>query len=111
MSFGEYSLFSQTVNGKLLTAIDTQYLRVSYYTADLFNGTIYIKIDYGQELKLRNSSYLFDANGKKMQFYSFVDASNFLFKCGFDYYDVTTIRNENVNFDTFIYIFKKKSDH
>ena len=105
-----FSIFSQTVNGKLLTEIDTQYLQVTYNYAELFDSMINIRIDYGQEYKLRKSSFLLDANGKKMQFYSFVDASNFLFKNGFEYVDVKTIRNENVNNDTYVYTFKKQSN-
>ena len=45
-----------------------------------------------------------------MQFYSFVDASNFLFKNGFEYVDVKTIRNENESLDTYVYTFKKNSN-
>lgn len=107
---GNFSIFSQTVNGKLLTEIDTQYLQVTYNYAELFDSMINIRIDYGQEYKLRKSSFLLDAKGEKMQFYSFVDASNFLFKNGFEYIDVKTIRNENANNDTYVYTFKKHSN-
>lgn len=105
-----FSIFSQTVNGKLLTEIDTQYLQVTYNYAELFDSMVNIRIDYGQEFKLRKNSFLLDSNGKKMQFYSFVDASNFLFKNGFEYLDAKTIRNENANLDTYVYTFRKLSN-
>ena len=107
---GNVSIYSQTVNGKLLTELDTQYLQVTYNYAELFNSMINIKIDYGQDSKSRKNDFLLDESGQQMQFYSFVDASNFLFKNGFEYVDVKTIRSENVNNDSYIYTFKKRSD-
>lgn len=107
---GNFSIFSQTVNGKLLTEIDTHYLQVTYNYAELFNSMLNIKIDYGQDYKLRKNAFLLDESGKKMEFYSFVDASNFLYKNGFEYVDVKTIRNENVNQDTYLYTFKKRTN-
>ena len=107
---GNFSIFSQTVNGKLLTELDTHYLQVTYNYAELFDSRLNIRIDYGQEYKLRKNSFLLDESGNKMQFYSFVDASNFLFINGFEYVDVKTIRNENVNNDTYVYTFKKQSN-
>ena len=107
---GNVSIYSQTVNGKLLTELDTQYLQVTYNYAESFNSMINIKIDYGQDSKSRKNDFLLDESGQQMQFYSFVDASNFLFKNGFEYVDVKTIRSENVNNDSYIYTFKKRSD-
>ncbi len=107
---GNVSIYSQTVNGKLLTELDTQYLQITYNYAELFNSMINIKIDYGQDSKSRKNDFLLDESGQQMQFYSFVDASNFLFKNGFEYVDVKTIRNENVNNDTYVYTFKKQSN-
>ena len=107
---GNFSIFSQTVNGKLLTKIDTHYLQVTFNYAELFNSMLNVKIDYGQDSKLRKNTFLLDESGKQMEFYSFVDASNFLYKNGFEYVDVKTIRNENVNQDSYIYTFKKISD-
>ena len=107
---GNVSIYSQTVNGKLLTELDTHYLQVTYNYAELFNSMINIKIDYGQDSKSRKNDFLLDESGQQMQFFSFVDASNFLFKNGFEYVDVRTIRNENVNNDAYIYTFKKRSD-
>ena len=105
-----FSIYSQTVNGKLLTKLDTQYLQVSISYTEMFSSKLNLNIDYGQDQKFEKNNYLLDTNGKKMQFYSFVDASNFLFKNGFEYLDVKTIRNENVNNDSYIYTFKKRSD-
>ncbi len=107
---GNVSIYSQTVNGKLLTELDTHYLQVTYNYAELFNSMINIKIDYGQDSKSRKNDFLLDESGQQMQFFSFVDASNFLFKNGFEYVDVRTIRNENVNNDAYIYTFKKRFD-
>ena len=107
---GNVSIYSQTVNGKLLTELDTHYLQVTYNYAELFNSMINIKIDYGQDSKSRKNDFLLDKSGQQMQFFSFVDASNFLFKNGFEYVDVKTIRSENVNNDLYIYTFKKRSD-
>jgi len=107
---GNVSIYSQTVNDKLLTELDTHYLQVTYNYAELFNSMINIKIDYGQDSKSRKNDFLLDESGQQMQFFSFVDASNFLFKNGFEYVDVRTIRNENVNNDAYIYTFKKRSD-
>jgi hypothetical protein len=104
------SIFSQTINGKLLTELDTHYLQVTYNYAELFDSRLNVRIDYGQEYKLRKNSFLLDESGNKMQFYSFVDASNFLFINGFEYVDAKTIRSENVNNDSYIYTFKKRSD-
>src|SRR3970282_859020 len=89
---GNFSMFSQTVNDKL------------------FNSMLNIKIDYGQDYKSRKNAFLLDESGKKMEFYSFVDASNFLYKNGFEYVDVKTFRNENVNQDTYLYTFKKRTN-
>ena len=107
---GNFSIFSQTINGKLLTEIDTHYLQVTINYAELFNSMLNIKIDYGQDYKLRKNAFLLDENDKQMEFYSFVDASNFLYKNGFEYVDVKTIRNENVNQDTYLYTFKKRTN-
>jgi|688.fasta_scaffold541758_2 hypothetical protein len=107
---GNFSIFSQTVNGKLLTEIDTHYLQVTFNYAELFNSMLNVKIDYGQDSKLRKNTFLLDESGKQMEFYSFVDASNFLYKNGFEYVDVKTIRNENVNQDTYLYTFKKRTN-
>ena len=107
--FGNYLMFSQTVNGKPLQEIDTHYLQVTLSYPELFDSTVNLKLDYGQEYKSIKNSFLLDSNGKKMQFHSFVDASNFLFKSGFEYFDVKFIRNENVNLDSYIYTFKKQS--
>lgn len=106
---GNYLMFSQTVNGKPLQEIDTHYLQVTLSYPELFDSTVNLKLDYGQEYKSIKNSFLLDSNGKKMQFHSFVDASNFLFKSGFEYFDVKSIRNENVNLDSYIYTFKKQS--
>ena len=105
-----FSIFSQTVNGKLLKELDTHYLQVTINYAELFNSMLNIKIDYGQDRKQKKNNFLLDESGQQMQFYSFVDASNFLFKNGFEYLNVKTIRNENVNNDTYIYTFRKLSD-
>ena len=107
---GNFSMFAQTVNDKLLSEIDTHYLQVTINYAELFNSMLNIKIDYGQDYKSRKNAFLLDESGKKMEFYSFVDASNFLYKNGFEYVDVKTIRNENVNQDTYLYTFKKRTN-
>jgi hypothetical protein len=107
--FANFSIFSQTVNGQRLTELDTQYLQVSLNYSEIFSLKLNLNIDYGQDQKLDKNNYLLDVNGKKRQFYSFVDASNFLFKHGFEYVDVKTIRNENPSSDAYIYTFKKRS--
>jgi hypothetical protein len=103
-------MFSQTVNGKLFTEIDTHYLQVTINYAEIFSSKMNINIDYGQNQKIAKNSFLLDENGKKMEFFSFVDAANFLFKNGFEYVDVKTIFYENVNHNSYIYTFKKRSD-
>jgi len=105
---GYLSLYSQTVNGKLLSEIDTNYLQITL-SNELFSTNINIIIDYGQEYRLRKNAYLLDESGNKIEFNSFVHASNFLFKIGFEYVDVKTIFYENVNHNSYIYTYKKKS--
>jgi hypothetical protein len=102
-------IFSQTVNGNLITELDTQYLKVELNPAEFFSSKLTMIVDAGQDRKLFVNTFVKDKNGQKMLFNSFVDAANFLYKNGFDYYDARTIRNENPMNDSQIYTFKKSS--
>lgn len=98
---------SQTINDIPLRDIDVEYIEI-LGTTKAFSTKLNIELDFGQENKFwSNKEYqLKNADGKKIEFNSMIDALNFMAKNGYELimpYIVT-----EANKSTYHYLLRKK---
>lgn len=74
----------------------------------LFTKNVNITIDFGQKSGYFEQSFIRDKNGKKIRFYTVVDALNYMKHLGWEFIDAyaITIGNSNV----YHYLFKNNGD-
>lgn len=93
------SVYSQSVNGKPLTEIDTDYIMI-VGTKKLLSSKVTVDIDFGQKtsfIELGKNTQIKDENGKPVEFNSMIDALNFFAKIGFEFVDAYVITTEGQN--------------
>ena len=97
---------SQSINGILLADIDVEYVQI-VGTSKLLSTKVTIELDFGQHNKFfsQKDSQLVDPNGKKIVFYSMIDALNFMNNNGYNFVNAyaITVGNQNV----YHYLLKK----
>ena len=83
--FFQLCSFSQTINDIPLKDIDVEYIEI-LGTPKAFSTKLNIELDFGQENKVwSNREYqLKNAEGKKIEFNSMIDALNFMAKNGYE---------------------------
>jgi hypothetical protein len=104
---GLISVQAQTVNDKLISEIDVEYVQI-VGTSKLLSNKLTIEIDFGQENKIFSAkdTQVKDTNGKLLVFNSMIDALNFMSENGYDFVSAHTITIGNQN--VYHYILKKK---
>lgn len=104
-----YPLFSQaqTVNDVPLKDVDVEYIEI-VGSANLFSTKLNIRLDFGQENKFwTNKEYLLkDAEGKKIEFNSMIDALNFMSKNGYELITPYVVTDSTVS--VYHYLLRKK---
>lgn len=97
------ALQAQTVGGKNIADIQSEYISVSYMPT--LSASITLYIDYGQKLSFWEKELeLLDESGKPMEFNSFTAAMNYLYKLGYEYIDQYTGGPPQ---ETSLFIFRK----
>ena len=100
---------SQTVNGRPITEIDTEYVDI-IGVAKPFSKKVNINIDFGQVDKFFSTkdSQIKDKNGESTTFNSMVDALNFMSKNGYDFVQAYVTQTGDLN--TYHYLMKKRKE-
>ena len=105
-SAASFKVKSQSINGIPLADIDVEYVQI-VGTTKLLSTKVTIELDFGQHNKVfsKKDSQLVDANGKKIVFYSMIDALNFMNNNGYNFVNAyaITVGNQNV----YHYLLKK----
>jgi len=101
--------FAQTINDIPLKDVDVEYIEIVGSTK-AFSTKLNIELDFGQENKFwSNKEYqLKNAEGKKIEFNSMIDALNFMAKNGYELIMpyIVTVSNQSV----YHYLLRKKKD-
>lgn len=102
------SMFSQTVNDIPLKDIKVEFVQIIGTSKSLSNK-VSVAIDFGQENKyfsFKDVSTIKDKNGKKIKFYSMIDALNFMSENGYEFVDSNAFRVDKEN--VFQYLLRRK---
>ncbi len=104
-----FSGHAQTVNDVPLKDIDVDYVQI-VGTTKFMSNKVNVNIDFGQKTKFFAGSdketVLKDADGKRIEFNSMIDALNFMSNNGYEYEDAYVITTQNQN--VYHYVLKKK---
>lgn len=101
------SSFAQTINDVPLKDVDVEYIEI-VGTAKLFSTKLNIRLDFGQANKFwTDKEYqLKDADGKKIDFNSMIDALNFMSKNGYELIMPYVVTDNSQNI--YHYLLRKK---
>ncbi|MCF1420314.1 hypothetical protein [Mangrovimonas futianensis] len=88
------------INDHPISELDVEYARI-VGTSKFLSAKVTIQIDFGQDrtyFSQHNDTQLTDGNGKKIEFYSMIDALNFMDKHGYEFLQAyaITVGNQNV---------------
>lgn len=91
---------AQSVNGTPLKDIDVQYIQI-VGTSKMFSKKVTIEIDFGQHQKFFSTgkeTQIRDAENKRVEFNSMIDALNFMSKHGYKFVQAYAfaVGNQNV---------------
>lgn len=102
-------LNAQTVNDIPLKDIDVAYVQI-VGTSKLLSNKLTIDIDFGQRNKVFSGkdTQIRDADGKRMEFNSMIDALNFMTTNNYEFVQAYTVTVSNQN--VYHYLLKKKSN-
>ncbi len=98
------SMFSQTVNDIPLEDIKVEFVQIVGVSKSLSNK-VSISIDFGQQNKyfsFKDVAKIKDKKGKKMKFYSMIDALNFMSENGYEFVDSSVLRLDKENVFQFL---------
>lgn len=102
------SMLSQTVNDVPLSDIKVEFVQILGISKSLSNK-VTITIDFGQQNKyfsFKDVAIIKDKKGKKIKFYSMIDALNFMSENGYEFVDSNMLRIDKEN--VFQYLLKRK---
>lgn len=100
---------AQKVNNVPLKEISAPYIKVSAYNNFRFNGTVGLRLDYGQRIpkfKVKESAVVKSDDDKIIAFNSLTDGINFLHQFDYEIFDILIlVENDR---DVLYYLMKKK---
>lgn len=100
--------FSQTVNNIQLKDINVGYVQIVGLSKP-FTSKVIVSIDFGQRDRLFdiNDMVIKDADGKRLELNSMIDALNFMTKFGYEFVQAYAFSTGNQN--VYHYLMKRKS--
>lgn len=101
---------AQTVNDIPLSEIDVEYVQI-VGTSKLLSSKLTVEIDFGQKTKffsLGTETVIKDTNGKPLDFFSMIDALNFMSKNGYEFVNAYAINNTTKNQNQYYYLLRNK---
>jgi hypothetical protein len=80
---------SQTINNVTIRDIDIEFIQI-VESKNLTTGDTFVDIDLGKQNRLFSTVIVKDANGKRINFESPIDALNFMTKNGYEFVQAYT---------------------
>jgi hypothetical protein len=101
VSFGQVTVENVNIND-----LDIKYCQLIGYNKSLFGKNIIVTVDYGQKFKPFKSQLIKGPDDKAIEFYSMIDALNFMEENGWEYVNNYAVSTGNSS--VYHYLLKKK---